>query len=275
MSRLLWDKAGDRRFEGGVDRGVLFTTGGLGVAWNGLTSVKEGPSGGETSGYYLDGLRYLNIQSREEMTGTIEAFTYPDEFGVHDGTLHFGNGLIAMQQKRVPFGLSYRTRVGNDVDGQDHGYKLHIIYNMLADPSDKTYSTFGNSTDPSSFSWSYTTLAIRPKSTVPMAPLAHVVIDSTKTAPWLLRYVEDTLYGTSKSLPQLIDLDALFALFQSARVVLSIFAEPDIGLNPLVLQDDGTGDLFGDPDSGLYSMPTDSRLVPTGVDGFYRLESTS
>jgi hypothetical protein len=264
---------GSRLFETGVDRGVLFTTDGIGVPWNGLTSVKESSPGADVSAYYLDGVKYLQTIDREDFQGTIEAFTYPDEFAYHDGTAALPSGLLIPQQRRKPFALSYRTRVGNDIDGIDHGYKLHIIYNALAQPSDKDYGSAGSNIDPSKFTWNFTTVPKRPNSIGSFAPIAHLIIDSTKTASWLLRYVEDRLYGSETLAPQLLSIDEIFALFEIPQVVLSIFANPSRGLSDLVLEKDGTGDLIGSPDDGLYQAPTESRLTPTAVPGYYRLES--
>jgi len=271
VPRLIWDKVGDRRFETGVDRGVLYTTDGVGVAWNGLTSVRESTPGGEARAFYLDGLKYLNIAGGQDFAGTIEAYTYPDEFSIHDGTVILDSGLIATQQRRRPFAFSYRTRIGNDVDGPDKGYKIHIVYNALAAPSEASYSSIGSSSEPSTFSWEFTTTPKRPKSETPLAPLAHIVIDSTKTNPSVLRYIEEQLYGSTRQQPHLVLMDDLFRFFENPQFVLSIFADRVNGLSPLVLETDGTGDLIGDNEIGLYQALSESRLVKSGIAGLYRL----
>src|SRR6478735_3456324 len=148
MTRLTWGDTGRRYFEAGTDRGVLFVGNNPGVPWNGLKSVSESPSGGEPKAYYVDGFKYLNVASAEEYAATIEAFSAPAEFGVCDGSMMLGNGLFATQQPRRPFHFTYRTRVGNDLEGVDHGHKIHLIYNALARPSSRNNQTHGSSINP-------------------------------------------------------------------------------------------------------------------------------
>src|SRR5690606_35515536 len=165
MARVTWDQVGERLYETGVDHGVLYLrneTGDYdtGVAWNGLVSVTESPTGAESNPQYADNIKYLNLVSAEEFGATIEAFTYPEEFAQCDGTAAPAAGVYVGQQPRRTFGLSYRTQVGNDIDGTDHGYKLHLIYGALAAPSEKAYNTINDSPEAITFSWELTTTAV-------------------------------------------------------------------------------------------------------------------
>jgi len=211
MTKLLWGKIGERYFESGVDRGVLYVNG-LGVAWNGLKSIQESSQGGGPKPFYLDGIKYLNISETEEFEATIEAFSAPAEFGVCDGAKTLYAGLTATQQPRKPFSLSYRTKVGNDISGLDLGYKIHLVYGALAGPSSRDRTSLGGSTDPISLSWSITTT---PPVMSGIRPTAHLVIDSRTTPKGLLKYIEDILYGTSLSEPRMPLVTELLTLFSS------------------------------------------------------------
>lgn len=195
MSTLMWDKVGERVFEAGVDRGVLYLNG-KAYPWNGLVSVSESTIGGESTPYYIDGVKYLTTISDTEFEATINAFTYPKEFAECDGTLDVGNGFLVTNQERSPFGLSYRTKIGNDVDGLDHGYKIHLVYNAYAMPSEVEYSTFSDTIEPMAFSWSIVTT---PETLTGYRPTAHFVIDSIKTDKLHLALIEELLYGGSDS----------------------------------------------------------------------------
>ena len=201
--KIVWDAEGERLFETGVDRGVLYPingTGayGTGVPWNGLTSVSESPEGGEPNPIYADNQKYLNLISVEEAKGTIEAFTYPEEFAECDGSKELAPGVFAGQQSRTPFGLSYRTLVGNDIKGNDYGYKIHLVYGATAQPSEKSYETVNDSPEPAAFSWEYSTSPV----TVPgMKPTATLTIDSTKVTPSALLKLEEALYGSDTKDP--------------------------------------------------------------------------
>lgn len=199
MARLTWGAFGERFFEVGVDRGVLYLTGQAGVPWNGLTAVSESPSGGDARPFYLEGQKYLNFSASEEFEATIQAFGAPAEFAVCDGTAMIMNGLFVTQQRRQSFGLSYRTRVGNDSNGVDHGYKLHLVYNALAAPSERGNATIGDSTDPISFSWAITTV---PAGVAGFRPTAHYLVDSRQTHPTTLAYLEAILYGSDGENPR-------------------------------------------------------------------------
>lgn len=197
MSKIVWDKTGDHLYETGVKQGVLYpqeTSGAYskGVAWNGLTGVTERPSGAEASALYADDIKYLNLLSVEEFGATIEAYTYPDEFAECDGSSEIATGVSIGQQKRKAFGLCYKTTLGNDVDGNEHGYKLHIVYGAMAAPSEKAYATINDSPEAITFSWELTTT---PVSVTGAKPTASLVIDSTKADPAKLKALEEILYG--------------------------------------------------------------------------------
>src|SRR5690349_9269594 len=194
MAKLVWGRVGKRLFQTGVDRGVLYPQGGTGVAWDGLTSVTESPTGGEAKPLYVDGYKYMNRAGREEMEGSIEAFTYPPEFEACDGTASLGKGLYFGQQRRKSFDLCYRTQVGNDLAGTDHGYKLHLIYNALATPSTKNYATVGDNPEAINFSWSFST---KPVKVSGYRPVPHIIFDSTQSQESLMIAIEDILYGSS------------------------------------------------------------------------------
>ena len=200
MSRLTWDKTGERYYETGVKQGVLYPIQAdgrysKGVAWNGLISVTESPSGAEATPLYADDIKYLNLISNEEFGATIEAYTYPDEFYECDGSSALADGVMIGQQKRKTFGLCYRTTVGNDVDGNDYGYKLHLIYGCLAAPSEKGYNTINDSPEAITFSWEVSTTPVSVKG---FKPTSQITIDSTKIAEGKkakLTELEDILYG--------------------------------------------------------------------------------
>lgn len=206
MTALEWDKTGERLYETGTRRGVLYKKTaegayGKGVAWNGLTSVNESPSGAEESALYADDIKYLSLYSAEEFGCTIEAYTYPDEWAECDGSAELVTGVLAGQQPRRGFGFSYRTVLGNDAQGESYGYKLHIIYGAMASPSEKSYSTINDSPDAVSFSWEVQTTPIN-VAALPK-PTSILTIDSTKADPTNLKALEAVLYGTADSDPRL------------------------------------------------------------------------
>ena len=217
MAKLAWDQVGERRYETGTDRGVLYlpTNGEYtkGYAWNGLTAVTEAPSGAEPNAQYADNIKYLNLVSAEEFGGTIEAFTYPDEFGVCDGTAMPTAGILIGQQSRKTFGLSYRTLVGNDVDGTDFGYKVHLVYGALAAPSEKAYATVNDSPEALTFSWEFTTSPVS-VGVEGFKPTALLTVDSTKVDSDALKDLEDILYGTDSGDPRLPLPEEVLALFE-------------------------------------------------------------
>lgn len=197
MSKLVWDQNGERTYETGVKKGVLYpqVSGAYpkGVAWNGLTGVTESPSGAEATPLYANDTKYLNLMSNEELGATIEAYTYPDEFAECDGSASLAEGVSIGQQKRTPFGLAYQTTFGNDTEGNDYGYKLHLIYGALAAPSEKAYATINDSPEAITFSWEISTTPVEVKG---HKPTASITIDSTKVDSAKLKQLEDILYGT-------------------------------------------------------------------------------
>jgi hypothetical protein len=209
MTRLNWDAVGERFYETGVDRGVLYVDN-SGFAWPGLISVNESPSGGEAKPYYIDGFKYLNIAAAEEFEATIEAFYSPPEFRPCDGKVAIHNGLFATQQPRKQFSFSYRTKIGNDTDGPDHGYKIHLVYGALAAPSERTNTTLSDSAEPGAYSWGITT---RPPVIAGMRPTAHFIIDSRFTSEVVLVEIEALLYGSEAFSAQLPSVTELIEIF--------------------------------------------------------------
>ena len=206
MAQLVWDESGKRLYETGVEKGVLYVQGengqyGNGVAWNGLTAVTESPSGAEPTALYADDIKYLELFSAEEFGATVEAYTYPEEFEACDGSASLGKGVTIGQQDRKAFGLCYRTVVGNDVKGNEHGYKIHLVYGAKAKPSEKAYATVNDSPEAVTFSWEVTTT---PVNVAGFKPTASVTIDSTKIEAGKLKAIEDKLYGTETQEPTLL-----------------------------------------------------------------------
>lgn len=215
MAVLTWDAAGERFYETGISKGVLYPIGALGTyltgfAWNGLTNVSESPSGAEPTALYADNIKYLTLMSAEELALTIEAYTYPDEFELCDGSATPVVGVKFGQQTRKVFGLSYRTEIGNDIDGQDHGYKLHLIYGCLAAPSEKAYQTINDSPEAISFSWEVSTTP--PAIAAPYKPTSYIVIDSRTADPTKLAALEVILYGAVATEPRLPLPDEIITL---------------------------------------------------------------
>ena len=198
MAKLIWDKTGERLFETGVSKGVLYVqdaTGAYpqGVAWNGLTAVNESPSGAEATPLYADNIKYLNLLSNEEFGATVEAYTYPDEFAACNGEAALAEGVSIGQQARKTFGMAYQTKIGNDIEGNEYGYKIHLIYGALAAPSEKAYATINDSPEAITFSWELTTTPVEVEG---FKPTATLVIDSTKVTEEALAAIEAALYGS-------------------------------------------------------------------------------
>lgn len=215
MAKLTWDNVGERLYETGVDHGVLYLpdTGGAypdGVAWNGLTTVTEKPTGAEATPQFADNIKYLNLISAEQFGATLEAFTYPDEFAQFDGLAEPSPGVSVGQQGRKTFGLSYRTRMGNDSEGDDHGYKLHLVYGCQASPSEKAYATVNDSPSAIAFSWD---LSTTPVAVEDLKPTALLTIDSTVVDADALASLELLLYGDTAVDPQLPLPNAVIELF--------------------------------------------------------------
>ena len=217
MSKIVWDQTGERLYETGVKQGVLYIPASgvysKGVAWNGLTAVTESPSGAEATALYADDIKYLNLMSNEEFGCTIEAYTYPDEFAVCDGSASLAKGVSIGQQPRKTFGLCYRTTLGNDTDGNDYGYKLHMVYGCLAAPSEKAFSTINDSPEAITFSWEVSTT---PVNVAGHKPTAHLEIDSTKADPVKLAALEKILYGDTDTEARLPLPDEIVTLMAEA-----------------------------------------------------------
>ena len=198
MSKLAWDQTGERQYETGTKKGVYYPMSDAGdyeggVAWNGLTGVTESPSGAESTALYADDIKYLDLTSAEELGGTITAYTYPPEFGEADGSAEPVEGVVIGQQARKTFGMSYQSTIGNDVKGNDYGYKLHLIYGMKVSPAERAYATINDSPEAIEFSWEFTTT---PVAVTGFKPTACLTINSTKVDATKLQELEDILYGS-------------------------------------------------------------------------------
>lgn len=201
MAKLQWDEQGKRLYETGTSKGALNVRGaGKVVAWNGLTKVTESPEGAEETALYADNIKYLSLTSAENFKGTIEAYTYPDEFMAADGSAMIAPGVTIGQQTRKTFDLAYRTEVGNDEDGTDHGYKIHIIYNAKVAPSERAYETINDSPAAITFSWAFTTTPIQVEG---FKPTSYFVFDSTKVPAATMKALEDMVYGTAEKEPKI------------------------------------------------------------------------
>lgn len=214
MSKIAWDQIGQRTYETGIDHGVIYPqkSGKYvgGVAWNGLTSVTESPSGAEDTAYYADNMKYFNLKSAEELGLTLECYTYPPEFEECNGEKKIAAGVALSQQARNTFGLSYRTKLGNDTDGEDHGYKLHLVYGCSATPSEKAYNTVNDSPDAIAFSFSLSTTSVPVEG---FKPTSLIVIDSTAVDKTKLAALEAKLYGTDTDEPELPMPDEVVKMF--------------------------------------------------------------
>lgn len=217
MTRLTWDNYGSRLYEAGVSRGVLYLNGQAGIPWNGITSLTEKANGGTEVPYYIDGQKFLSMSKLEEFQATLTAFTYPDEFAVCDGTAAIRPGLLLTAQKRQPFSLSYRTMIGNDSVGTSYGYKIHLIYNALAAPSDHKHSSLTDSYSPDDFSWSLTAL---PSAIAGYRNTAHVILDSTQMDPTILTEIENLLYGSDDQQSQLPTISELVDIVDNGGTLI-------------------------------------------------------
>lgn len=218
MAPIKWDEVGERYFETGIDRGVLYLNDGRAVAWNGLTSVEDG-SDKEVSSYYLDGVKYLSKITPGEFSGKLKAFTYPIQFDQVNGIASDGAGLSYYDQPPQDFSLSYRTRIGNDLVGTEYGYKIHILYNLVADPDPATFDTIGEDVKAIDFTWALTGT---PPPLVGHRPTVHVAIDSTLTDDSALKVIEDVLYGTDTTNPRLPSIKELEDLFKAFGILVIV-----------------------------------------------------
>lgn len=257
MSRLVWGASGSRIFETGVDRGVLFPPNiSTGVPWNGLASVNEAPSGGDSTGYYMDGIKFIQVSAAEEYAASIGAFSAPKEFAACDGTANIYAGLSITQQPRKQFGFSYRTLIGNDTEGQEFGYKIHIVYGALAKPTSRNNQTLSESSNALDLSWDITTV---PPGITGFKPSAHLVINSVEASSAHLLAIENMIYGSDgidSRLPTITDL-------------LTIFSTADEGI---IITDMGDGTFTGDgdgitTDGDTYTI-NDSSITDNG-DGTF------
>lgn len=265
--QLKWDTPGSRTFQSGLDRAVLYLENREGVPWNGLRSVDETSVRGDIRSYYIDGINYNNLTSPEDFEAVLEAFTYPDEFLLCDGTAVVNEGLYITRQPKKKFNLSYRTRKGDDISGFERGYLIHLIYNVIASSASKKHTTIGRNVDPVNFQWK---LRATPKRLPGFAPTAHFIVDSTRTDPTILEALEDILYGTTDTSASMIDVAYLLDLFQFPPDFLEILANRNTGLSPILVSDQH--DLFGVTDRGFYALPEESRIITEDPnDGFYRL----
>lgn len=239
MSILTWDAIGERLYETGVSQGVLYPQSNLGlyplgVAWNGLTAVTESPSGAEASPIYADNIKYLSLMSAEEFGASVEAFTYPDEFALCDGSAELSTGVTIGQQTRKSFGLAYKTLLGNDIEKNDYGYKLHLIYGATAAPSEKAYATVNESPEAITFSWEISTI---PVSVTGFKPTASITIDSTKVDSANLAALEAILFGTAGAdarLPLPDEVAALFAGSAPSALAMSLIVPADAATDVVV-----------------------------------------
>lgn len=209
MAEIIWAQVGERFYETGLDRGVLYPETGPGVPWNGLVSVDQDPSGGAVESYYIDGVKFIDHVNNEDFQASLEAFSAPKEFAASDGQVSIATGLYATLQPRAGFDLSYRTLVGNDVQGTKYGYKLHLIYNVTAAPTSKSNKTIAKTVDPSLRKW---TLYAVPPMVTTYKPTAHLIVDSTVVSPADLTALEDILYGTVSTNPRMPTQSELVAL---------------------------------------------------------------
>ena len=219
MAKLKWDETGTRLYETGTRQGALFVmqdgTYGKGVAWSGLTGVTETPSGAEESPFYADDIKYLSLTSVEEFGGTINAYTYPEEFSKCDGSAEIAPGVYIGQQSRTPFGLAYLTRVGNDTKGNEYGNKLHLIYNAKVSPSERAYESVNNDPNALTFSWTFTTTPTTPNR-ADLKPTSVLTVDSTKTTAAAFKAITDLVFGTETKEPKFPTVDEVITLLKPA-----------------------------------------------------------
>lgn len=262
MTALVWDQTGERFYETGVERGVLYIpNNGVydnGFAWNGLTTVTESPSGAEATALYADNIKYLNLLSYEEFGGTIEAYTYPEEFAQCDGTAVPSPGVAIGQQSRKSFGLSYCTKMGNDEDSTDYGHKLHLIYAALAAPSEKAYATINDTPEAITFSWAFTTTA------VPVTghkATSLITIDSTKVDAGNLTTLEEALYGTAGTDPRLPLPDEIITMFGGAQTQVTTVAPTFVAATGVITIPTVTGVQYRRADTN--AVVTGTVTIPT------------
>ena len=262
MPILTWDNVGERLYETGVDKGVLYIPNNgiydTGYAWNGLTAVTESPSGAEATAQYADNIKYLNLISAEDFGGTIEAFTYPTAFAQCDGTAYPQTGVAIGQQVRKSFGFSYRTRLGNDTNGSDNGYKIHLVYGALAAPSEKQYNTINDSPEAMTFSWEFTTTPVPVSG---LKPTAILTIDSTKVGSAALTSLENALYGTAGTNARLPLPDEVISFFAGALIKVTPAAPTFVAAGGTITIVATTGVTYRRADTN--AIVTGTVVIPT------------
>lgn len=268
MARLNWDSLENHTYEAGVDHGVLYQgPNNFGVVWNGLINVTTKVTSAETTPYYQDGIKIRHDPTRGELEGSIEAYTYPDEFIECEGLTNLNNGIFADQQNRSPFGLSYRTQVGSYTGALGDRYRIHVVYNAIATPSDRSNQSIGDALSPNTFSWNIQTI---PEVVRGLAPTAHFVIDSAELGTSVMDRLQDILYGKSGTTPQLPSGQHLVDFLESWT---GLGIEPNLTTGIANLTNVGPNDdLNGDLGKGIFTRDPDSRLTPTAIPGLYRLE---
>lgn len=284
MTRLAWDKVGERRYETGVDHGVLYLRDPSGAytqgyAWNGLTTVTESPSGAESTKTYADNIPYLNLKSAEEFGATIEALYYPDEFARCDGTAEPEPGVYLGQQVRETFGFSYRTLIGNDLVGNDYGSKIHLVYGADANPSEKARATVNDSPEPTAFSWEVTTTPVE-VGTVggkEYKPTSHLIVDSTKVSASAFAALQDVLYGTAGSDPRLPLPGEVLSMFSGSLTMVETEAPTYNATTDTVTVPAIAGVTYmvgGEVVSGSFTISEDTVVEAVPAAG-YRFTETS
>lgn len=220
MAKLTWDESGKHLYETGISQGVLYTYGSSnynnGVAWNGLTTVTENPTGADATAIYADNIKYLNLVAAEDFEGTIEAYTYPDEFKECNGELELASGMTVGQQNRKTFAFCYRTELGNDTLGVNYGYKLHIVYGATISPSERSYETINDSPNAIQFSWDFKTVPVTVSAVSGVKATALVVLDSTVVGSTKMASIEASLYGSAGGSATLLMPDEIYSIVASA-----------------------------------------------------------
>lgn len=224
MTRLVWNDTGKRFFEAGVDMGVLFTRNANGVPWNGLVSVTEKPVRTDVKEFFIDGVKYAQNSMRGGFEATLEAYQSPEEFDACDGTAAVGQGFYATNQRRTIFDLAYRTRIGNDLEAQNHAYKIHLIYNAVAAPSDRSYSSLNQDIEPATLAWDITTIPLRMQG---FQPSSHFIVDSRRADSGALSSLEGILYGTGSTEPRMPSLLEAMSLFQPGAPLFNVVDNGD------------------------------------------------
>lgn len=266
MTKIAWREPGSRKYEGGLDRGVLYPLVGSGVPWDGLLAVTEAPVGGDVESFWYDGVKYRDVSASEDFFATLEAYIYPLAFELCDGTASPAVGMSVMHQPRQPFGLCYRNLIGDDLKDFDAGYKTHLIYNATASPSERARKSFAQEKETSNFSWALNAV---PVPITGCKPSAHISFDSTLVDPEFLEFLELILYGddtTDARLPSPSEILEMIPGFYDPEIIIP---HEVTGLADLV---PGMGDLVPLGIEGLFLRPSNSRLSETTTPGIYELE---